>query len=97
MQKLENIRLREERKKIRMEPVIFGRLTHNEYHRLQKAHVKYSGATGDPEVYAPDDGLDPYIATFLCEIPKVLRALGWKRPVVKRQGKTWVITRTAGR
>jgi hypothetical protein len=93
LRKIEQILLREFRKRMLGESVIFAKLTDEEYKRFQDGHISYSGATGmgvRPEDY---NGVGPYIASFIMEIPKALRALRWKRVTVKREGNTWILSR----
>jgi hypothetical protein len=93
VRELESIRIKQLRKEMRCDSAIFAKLTPKEYARFQKAHIMFSGSTGDfarPQDYG---GLAPYIASYFSQIPKALRALRWKRIAVKQQGKSWIITK----
>lgn len=59
--------------------LILANLTDADFDHFHAAHISYSGSTGKGARKWNPDQVEPYIATFLCNLPAVLHALGWHR------------------
>jgi hypothetical protein len=77
------------------ESLILANLKPEDAHHFHAAEIGFSGSTG---AYAKGyGGLAPYIATFLCELPRTIIALEWQHFSVTKHLGSWIVRRVVKR
>lgn len=76
--------------------VIIANITAADNEKFHAAHIPYSGSTGLAP--RPSDPNAPYIATYLSELPRALKAMGWEHisftfSGVTFSGEQWIVRR----